>query len=161
MSKFPIFVAIAAAVLALGYFAYVSEALTYMGSDPATCNNCHVMDAQYENYYHSRHEAWATCSDCHLPHGNIVSYYLEKGRSGMHDVYIFSTGQTPDVIRATASSKEIIQENCIHCHEGTVDAMLASTQALDRNCWDCHRDVAHGQRGISIAPYQDSSVYTK
>ncbi len=158
MSKFfPVF-AVLVAVAALGVFAYVSEAMTYMGSDPATCANCHVMDAAYENWYHAPHEDWTECVDCHLPHDNVVSYYIEKARTGMHDVYVFSTGQTPEVIRATPHTKAIIQQNCVRCHQGTVEntAMMADET---RTCWDCHRNVAHGARGIALLPLQDSALY--
>ncbi|MEW6403384.1 MAG: NapC/NirT family cytochrome c, partial [Chloroflexota bacterium] len=113
MSKLPLVIAIAAAVLALGYFAFVTDAAAYAGSAPETCNNCHVMDAQYENWLHGPHQDWAKCTDCHLPHDNVVSYYLEKGRQGAKDVYAFTTGNIPVAIRASESSKEIIQENCI------------------------------------------------
>jgi cytochrome c nitrite reductase small subunit len=127
-----------------------------MGSDPATCNNCHVMDAAYESWFHAGHaRSEMECVDCHLPHNNLLAYYLEKGRSGMHDVFVFATGQTPTMIRASEHTKEIIQENCVRCHEQTVESMLAGAQAFDRNCWDCHRATAHGERGISIAPRQE------
>jgi hypothetical protein len=32
-------------------------------------------------------------------------------------------------------------------------------QPFDRNCWDCHRNVAHGTRGASAVPFQDSVLY--
>jgi cytochrome c nitrite reductase small subunit len=62
-------------------------------------------------------------------------------------------------IRASDKTKEIIQANCIHCHEDTVEAIVMSAQPLDRYCWDCHRDIAHGVRGSSAVPYQDSTLY--
>ncbi len=84
---------------------------------------------------------------------------MEKGRQGAKDTYAFVTGNIPTMIRAEEKTKEIVQENCIHCHEDTVDAMLAGAQPLDRYCWECHRSVAHGERGITGAPYQDSNFY--
>ncbi|MCK6540880.1 MAG: hypothetical protein L6Q26_12590, partial [Anaerolineales bacterium] len=102
---------------------------------------------------------WAECSDCHLPHDNIVNYYIEKGRQGMHDVYVFSTGKTPEVIRANEHSKQIIQGNCIHCHEDAVETIMMGVQPFDRYCWECHRNTAHGPRGASIVPFQDSNFY--
>ena len=160
MLKNPLlFIAIAAAVIALGTFVFVTDAVSYAGTNSETCANCHVMDSMYENYYHSAHQPWAECSDCHLPHNNIVSYYLEKGRQGAHDVYVFSTGQTPEVIRANEHSKGIIQENCIHCHEDAVESIMMGAQPFERYCWECHRNIAHGPRGGSIVPYQDSSFY--
>jgi cytochrome c nitrite reductase small subunit len=143
----------AAFLVALAALVVVTDAPAYMGSDPNTCSNCHVMDAAYQNWYHAGHaHAEVVCVDCHLPHQNVFAYYLEKARSGMHDVFVFSTGRTPELIRASLETKVIIQANCVRCHEGTVADILAGPQAFERNCWDCHRTVAHGERGISIAP---------
>lgn len=159
MARIPLIVAAAAAVIALGFFAFATDAPAYAGDAPETCNNCHVMDSQYENWYHAPHENWAKCTDCHLPHENIAVYYLEKGRQGMKDVYAFTTGEIPVAIRASEKTKGIIQENCIRCHEETVETIVMGEQPFDRYCWDCHRSVAHGARGISIVPYQDSNFY--
>ena len=63
MKILPVLIAIAAAVIALGVFVYVADAPAYAGTDPSTCNNCHVMDAQYENWYHASHEKAATCAE--------------------------------------------------------------------------------------------------
>jgi len=158
MSKFFPVLAVFVAIVALGVFAFVTEAATYMGSNPETCANCHVMDAAYENWYHAPHEDWTECVDCHLPHDNLFSYYVEKARTGMHDVYVFSTGQTPAVIWATAHTKSIIQANCVRCHQTTVENTPMMADGT-RQCWDCHRNVAHGARGISLLPLQDSALY--
>ena len=158
MSKIPI-VAIVVAALAMGYFAFVTEAASYGGSAPETCANCHVMDSQYESWYHGAHENWAKCTDCHLPHDNFAVYYAEKGRQGAKDVYAFVTGNIPLAIRASDKTKGIVQENCIHCHEDSVDSIVMGAQPFDRYCWDCHRDIAHNARGGSGLPYQDSSLY--
>lgn len=159
MSRFLIVLAAVAAVIALGVFAYTSEALTYMGSDAETCSNCHVMDAAYENWYHGTHQPWTECVDCHLPHENPLAYYVEKGRTGMHDVFVFTTGQAPAVIRAKPETKEIIQHNCVRCHAQTVEAVVMGPMENDRYCWECHRSVAHGERGSSLLPMQDADLY--
>ena len=109
MSKIPI-VAIVVAALAMGYFAFVTDAVSYGGSAPETCANCHVMDSQYESWYHGAHENWAKCTDCHLPHDNFAVYYAEKGRQGAKDVYAFVTGNIPLAIRASDKTKGIVQE---------------------------------------------------
>src|SRR5512142_225362 len=108
MPKLLFFLAIAAAVGALGFFVYVSDAPAYGGSAPETCANCHVMDSQYENWYHAAHEKVTECVDCHLPHDNIAVYYLEKGRQGAKDVLAFTTGNIPIAIRASLRSQNII-----------------------------------------------------
>jgi cytochrome c nitrite reductase small subunit len=157
--KILLWVAITAAVIALGAFAFVTDAPAYGGTASATCANCHVMDSMYENHYHAAHRAWTVCADCHLPHQNAVVYYYEKGRQGMHDVYVFSMGQTPKVIDISAHSKAIVQQNCIRCHQAAVETIMAGAQPFARDCWECHRNVAHGPRGASLVPYQDSSLY--
>lgn len=161
MSKVPFYLAIAAFIVAMGVFVLSTDAVDYAGKDARTCANCHVMDAAYENWFHAPHQRVTECVDCHLPHDNPVSYWVEKARTGAHDVYVFSTGQTPDVIRAKPETKVIIQENCIRCHQDTVESILASNMDFDRYCWDCHRSVAHGERGIVTSPFQDTLNYNK
>jgi cytochrome c nitrite reductase small subunit len=159
MTKLPWILAIAAVVISLSVFVYVTDATAYAGTASETCNNCHVMDPMYENYYHAAHQDWAECADCHLPHQNMAAYYVEKGRQGAHDVYVFSTGRTPEVIRANENSRKIIQSNCLRCHAETVEDIVMGAQTFDRQCWDCHRAVAHGPRGLSNQPFQDSALY--
>lgn len=147
---------------ALGVFAWATDAPAYMGHEPETCNNCHVMDAQYENWFHAPHARVTDCTDCHLPHQNLLVYYLYKGYSGMKDVYSFTTASYPEAIRANELTIGIIQENCIRCHEDTVESMLtASPIPFEQNCWSCHLAVSHGDRGLSASPYQDTEVYGK
>ncbi len=159
MPKLLFFLAIAAAVSALGFFVYVSDAPAYGGSAPQTCANCHVMDSQYENWYHAPHAKVTECVDCHLPHENVAAYYFEKGRQGAKDVYAFTTENIPVAIRASVKTKSIIQSNCLRCHGEKVESIVMGAQPFDRYCWDCHRSVAHGTRGISIVPYQDAALY--
>jgi cytochrome c nitrite reductase small subunit len=139
---------------------YVTNFPAYMGNDPTTCNNCHVMDTEYEGWYNAGHRDWAACGDCHTPHA-FIPKYLYKAESGMHDVLAFSTGNIPTAIRAKLRTQKIVQENCIRCHEEAVSAMLASEQEFDRNCFDCHRSTAHGDRGFASLPYQDQEASTK
>ena len=159
--KLSLLIGIAVLAAALCFFAWVTDAPSYLGHEPSTCNNCHVMDAQYEGWFHAAHAHFTACTDCHLPHQNIASYYLYKEYSGMRDVYSFTFKTYPAAIRATQQTDEIVQANCIRCHTDTVVSILAGPQPFDRHCWDCHRSVAHGGRGLSSNPYQDSEVYGK
>ncbi|MFH1185043.1 MAG: NapC/NirT family cytochrome c [Chloroflexota bacterium] len=151
--------AAAATIIALGAFVVVTDAPAYAGTASETCANCHVMDSMYENHYHAAHQPWTECASCHLPHDNLVNYYIEKGRQGMHDVYVFGTGQTPEVIRLSTHSKTIVQQNCIHCHQDAVETIMVGAPPFDRYCWECHRGTAHGARGASAVPVQDSNLY--
>jgi len=159
MTKIPIIIALVSAVIAFGTLTYVTDAPAMMGSAPETCANCHSMDSQYEDFYHNAHQGVAVCVDCHLPHDNFAVYYAEKGRQGAKDTFAFVTGRIPAAIRANDKTKGIIQENCVRCHESTSETVVMGAQPFDRYCWDCHRYVAHGTRGASNIPYQDSTLY--
>ena len=149
-----VLIVVALVLIALvGLGLYVTDFTAYMGNNPSTCNNCHVMDAVYESWYHSGHKLWANCNDCHTPHA-LIPKYIVKAQSGYHHVTAFISGNIPVAIRAKPSSKKVVQENCIRCHAETVSTMLDSVTEFDRNCFDCHRTVAHGERGISLLPYQ-------
>jgi len=155
MTKLPIIVGVLSlfAVLVVGL--YVSDFTVYLGNDPTACNNCHVMDAAYEGWYHGGHKAWATCNECHTPHALIPKYFV-KGLNGYNHVSAFTLGHIPNAIRAKETQRKIIQENCIRCHAETVAAIGDGQMDAGRYCFGCHRSVAHGERGISILPYQDT-----
>jgi cytochrome c nitrite reductase small subunit len=165
--RIPLIVGIIALAIVLIVGMYATDFTVYLGSDPTTCNNCHVMDAVYEGWFHAGHQQAATCVDCHTPHP-IVLKYLYKAKSGMNHVFMFTTGNIPEPLRAKEETDKIIQANCIRCHtqtvsqvaDGKVDPMSGGAQASGRYCFECHRTVAHGERGISILPYQDKGMYT-
>jgi len=158
MMKLPFIVGIVAILAVIATGLYVSDFTAYLGSDPGTCNNCHVMDGVYENWAHGAHRTWAVCGDCHTPHA-LIPKYLIKAQSGFRHVSAFTLGDIPDAIRPRPSSIKIIQDNCIRCHSETVADIMAGSMPFDRYCFDCHRDTAHGERGISISPYPDKEVY--
>lgn len=147
-------VGIAALLVVFGVVVYISDFTAYLGNNPTTCNNCHVMDAVYEGWFHGSHQQWATCSDCHTPHA-FIPKYITKAVSGYHHVSANTVGNIPDAIRAKEESLEIVQENCIRCHEDAVDATFEVAMDSERYCFECHRSVAHGERGVSLLPYQD------
>ncbi len=151
--KLPLLISLIALVVVLGVGFYVTDFTAYLGNNPSTCNNCHVMDAVYESWYHGGHKLWANCNDCHTPHA-LIPKYLVKAQSGFRHVSAFILGDIPPAIRPRESSREVIQENCIRCHAETVANLLDSPMEFDRYCFDCHRTVAHGERGISLLPYQ-------
>jgi cytochrome c nitrite reductase small subunit len=161
--KGPLLIPVIVGVIALGAIlavgAWATDFTVYLGNDPTACNNCHVMDAVYEGWYHAGHQRSTTCVDCHTPHP-IVLKYLYKAKSGMNHVFMFSTGQIPEPLRAKEETDQIIQENCIRCHSETVSEIGDGQMDSGRYCFECHRGVAHGPRGISILPYQDKGMYT-
>jgi cytochrome c nitrite reductase small subunit len=111
------------------------------------------MDYVYEGWYHGGHQEWANCNDCHTPH-ELIPKYIVKAKSGYHHVTAFMFGNIPNAIRAKQESREVVQENCIRCHTETVSNLVDNPMPMDRYCFECHRSVAHGERGISLLPYQ-------
>lgn len=118
-------------------FILTNSAVSY--SDNARfCLNCHSMNDAYESLQLSSHKQFK-CTDCHAPHSYFPKLSF-KTRSGLRDLYVTTLGTTPQVIRATDESKEIIKQNCIQCHQTTVEQV---GMGQGRLCTDCHRDVAH------------------
>jgi cytochrome c nitrite reductase small subunit len=154
MYKIPIITAIVALLAVVGVGMYVTDFTAYLGNDPSTCNNCHVMDAVYEGWYHAGHSEWTTCNECHTPHALIPKYFV-KAKSGYHHVTTFLFGEIPDAIRAKESSRQVVQENCVRCHEETVSTIADGAMDSGRYCFECHRSVAHGERGVSILPFRN------
>ena len=154
--KLPVMIGFVALLSVMVTGMVVSNFTVYLGNDPTACNNCHVMDAVYEGWFHGPHKSWATCNDCHTPH-QLVPKYLVKAQSGFNHVLAFTIGHIPDPIRAKESTREVTQANCIYCHQATVDDIADGQMDAGRYCVECHRNIAHGPRGISLLPYQDSA----
>lgn len=140
------------AICGLGFYAMVeSKAISYLSDDPKTCANCHVMTPQYTTWQNSSHREWANCNDCHVPQDNVFKKYLFKAKDGMYHASVFTTRGEPEVIRMKEAGVEVVQANCIRCHENQVtDARLSASvdnhfeNRTDRKCWTCHQEVPHG-----------------
>ena len=141
------------AICGLGFYAMVeSKAISYLSDDPKTCANCHVMTPQYATWKNSSHREWANCNDCHVPQDNVFKKYLFKAKDGLYHATVFTTRGEPEVIRMKEAGFEVVQSNCIRCHENQVTdaALTASVEdhkelRTDRKCWTCHQEVPHGK----------------
>ena len=108
------------------------------------CTTCHIMEPMARASTHTVHRLpEVQCKDCHLPHDNPVKMFGFKAYSGIKDVVINAVGP-PEVIRASAATGEIVQENCIRCHQTVVKNMNTE----NRRCIDCHRSIPHGNSGL-------------
>lgn len=150
------------ALLGLGFYTlHFSKATSYLSDDPKACINCHVMTPEYMTWAKSSHREVASCNDCHVPHDNIFAKYFFKAKDGLYHSYVFTTRTEPQVIRAKQASIEVIQENCIRCHENQVtDAKTAGMvehhkeNRTSRTCWECHEQVPHGNvKSLSSVGY--------
>lgn len=134
------------------YAMYASNAVSYLGDNPKTCVNCHVMSPEYLTWYHSAHREVATCNDCHVPHDNLVRKYMFKAKDGARHAYVYTMRKEPQTIFIKEEGKNVVQENCVRCHEKLIknyDLMLATSSYFDhftdRRCWECHRETPHGR----------------
>lgn len=143
------------------YVFYISNAVSYLSDDPKTCINCHVMNHEYASWFHSSHRENANCNDCHVPHNNVFNKYFFKAKDGMRHATIFTLRNEPQVIRIKDAGAEVVQNNCIRCHNELITdrRIIATTQSYDhfrtegRKCWECHREVPHGRmNSLSAVP---------
>ncbi len=139
----------------------ISNATVYLSDDPKACINCHVMFSEYETWLHSSHREKAVCNDCHVPHDSLIKKYFFKGKDGLRHATIYSLKKEPQVIRMHEAGQEVVQANCIRCHENTIDETdivhgdyrqyVAGNSKL---CWQCHREVPHGRvKSLAATPY--------
>jgi cytochrome c nitrite reductase small subunit len=142
------------------YVFYVSKAQSYLGDNPETCINCHVMTPHYANWAHNSHGRVTTCNDCHVPHNNIFNKYLFKAEDGLNHATMFTLRLEPQVIIMEDETQNMVRENCIRCHEKTVNKEFIYTIQpnyhnflKERWCLDCHRETPHGMvNGLSSTP---------
>ena len=129
---------IVAAIAVGGFVSFGPPGLYARSGTPEFCAQCHVMEAQYEDWFHNGGHRRQKCIDCHLPNDSMARHLVLKGMTGMWDSYVFYSGRVPDTIKITEKGAAIVQENCNRCHE-----QIVSMIKEDRNCWTCHRRLSH------------------
>ncbi len=135
---------LAVAAAAAGFFlALGPPRLLAKSETPLFCASCHVMESQYEAWFHVGAHRSIRCVDCHLPHQNLPMYYVWKTVDGMKDVLFFYSGNVPEDIRISPRQERFVQANCIRCHEARVEMI-----DQERNCWSCHRFLQHRLAGV-------------
>jgi cytochrome c nitrite reductase small subunit len=158
--KLPVIVALGI-FTGLFFFAFhISNASSYLGDDPATCVNCHIMAPQYATWYHSSHREKTNCNDCHVPHNNVINKYYFKAKDGLRHATIFTLRKEPQVIFIKEEGQEAVHKNCIRCHKDllTDSKLLAYGRAthdfrMERKCRECHRETPHGRvNSLSSVP---------
>jgi len=135
----------------VGAFTFLyADGISYLGNNPATCANCHVMQEQYDGWQKSSHHTVATCNDCHTP-AAFVPKYLTKALNGWHPSTAFPSGNFHEPIQIGERNRAITEGQCRHCH-GDIAAMIegpresddrhpAGREALE--CSRCHESVGH------------------
>jgi cytochrome c nitrite reductase small subunit len=153
-----------AAVLGVGVgvgaytFSY-AKGLSYFGTDPSACVNCHIMEPQYAGWQKGSHHTAARCIDCHLPE-SFVPKYLAKAENGYRHGKLFTTQTFEEPITVKAAGLEILQANCQRCHADLVHGLMgiadydvdgSSDEPAGKTgqgvpCVHCHWTVGHGER---------------
>ncbi len=109
---------------------------------PEFCGSCHVLDTEYEAWFHSGKHSKIKCVDCHLPNDTLLRHLVWKGIDGTKDFVAFHTGLVSDDIRLSDHGARVVQENCQRCHAETMARIND-----ERRCWDCHRRISHKRTG--------------
>ena len=149
--RLPVIILMGAITGLIMYAMVESKAISYLSDDPKTCVNCHVMTPQYATWQKSSHREWASCNDCHVPQDNVFKKYFFKAKDGLYHASVFTMRGEPEVIRMKEAGVEVVQNNCVRCHEDQVtDARLTASvtdhfeNRTTRKCWECHQEVPHG-----------------
>lgn len=135
-------------LLGVGSFTFsYAEGLSYFSSDPQACVNCHIMRPQFEGWQKSSHHAVARCVDCHLPTA-LIPKLIAKASNGWHHSKGFTLQDFEEPIRIKAGNSELLQENCIRCHEPIVHELVSGVQSDQDSvqCVHCHASVGHGEK---------------
>lgn len=134
------------AILAgVGAFTFIyAKGLSYASNDPGACMNCHVMGEYYTSWVKSSHHKAAVCNDCHTPH-TFAHKWIVKARNGWNHSWAFTAQNYPDPIRIKRSNLQVLQANCLHCHEAMTAEISAhrDTASGATRCTGCHRSVGH------------------
>lgn len=109
-------------------------------SDSSYCVSCHVMEPVYGTWSHSSHREIAGCNDCHTDQTNYVTKSYTKITAGVQHLYHNTFSDLPDSIRIKDGSTELVQNNCLRCHE---DVVRNVNMDSSRRCFDCHRYTPH------------------
>lgn len=144
--SFKIVFAIVILAAAVGFFVmFGPPKLMARTETPDFCASCHVMESQFEAWFHTGAHRSIRCIDCHLPHENIGAYYVWKSIDGMKDAMVFYSGSVPERITLSEHGQKVVRSNCIRCH-GTAVEKIDS----ERLCWQCHRWLQHSQAGVRL-----------
>ncbi len=122
-----------------GYTFVYAKGYSYLGNDPASCANCHVMQSHYDGWRKGVHHATATCNDCHVPSAPL-SKMAVKAQNGWHHSRAFTLGDFPDVIRIRDTSRSVVERQCRACHADLVASMEGGGEV---SCIRCHESVGH------------------
>ncbi len=133
-----------------GFLAFGPPGIYAKSETPEFCGSCHVLETEYEAWFHSGAHKGITCVDCHLPNDTFISHLYWKTVDGLKDWLAFHTGRVSEPIRISKHGAAVVDDNCRRCH-----AEIISRINEDRQCWDCHRKMTHKGTGAILTRYEE------
>ena len=133
-------------ILGVGIFTmYYAGFTSYFGNDPATCNQCHAMNEQYNAWQKGSHADVAGCNDCHAPHDNLVLKYANKAENGFMHSLKFTLQNYPENIQIREHNRRVTEAACVYCHGNFVDQIKndSNHRGETLSCIRCHDGVGH------------------
>lgn len=106
------------------------------------CSSCHSMNEYAANWQTSNHKQFK-CTECHLPQDNMIDKMVAKTETGLNDTYHEFMRDYPAEIKLTAKGKDIVNGNCLRCHQSTVENTFMAESS--DNCLKCHTGLVHHQ----------------
>ena len=133
-----------AIILLMGgiFLAFGPPGLYAKSETPEFCGSCHVLNLEYEAWFHSGAHQRIKCVDCHLPNDTLAHHLVWKTLDGVKDAVKFHTGMVSEPIRISSRGAAVVLDNCRRCHHE-----LISRIKEERQCWDCHRRMSHKSTG--------------
>lgn len=142
MKTIVLVLALGALVGIAGYTFYYGRGASYLTDDPTACLNCHIMRDVFERWSHSSHKAVANCNNCHIPKGFVKKWFV-KGLNGFNHSRRFLTGNFEEVIRITEFNRQVVERNCISCHQMLLSEVHKSGAGQELSCIMCHPNKGH------------------
>ena len=134
------------------YASHYAQATAYLSNDPAACMNCHIMREEFDAWQKGAHHN-QTCNDCHVPQALLPRYWT-KAEHGWRHSKGFTLQNFHEPIRITRASLQVVEENCVRCHDELVHGIGAARPGSDVDdrsegrfgggCVHCHQGVGHG-----------------
>ena len=115
--------ALAGVILGVAFVtARVTNATSYLGDEPETCMNCHVMTDAYASWQRGSHGRVAVCTDCHVPHSSAFANL----RARRADLILLDVMFPDDPSRGFCLARELKTE-----HEDLKDIPLLMVTAIN------------------------------
>ena len=133
-------------ILGVGFLGFTNLFLHFSGTK-TFCGICHSMQHEAKTFAMSSHRE-LDCVECHLPHDNYPHYLIEKGRTGMVDMYHEMMRDYPERIKLDKDSRKMVSENCLRCHESTMSYVSTAPGGTQDDCLKCHSRIAHGSNHL-------------